>query len=179
MKTEKTVSAVIFAALICAAGFAQAAPIAPKLHLTKKGKILNYGFKGPCPDAKAVGIPAYPGSVCYGRGAPSKTSRIVYLMTSADAAAVANWYAKKLPGWKRSELKLLHEIDFKPPHKKKTAEQRREDLEEHWGQGTIGPSVTVRGMRKEDVREKKMFYAFDGTPATIIEIDYVITGSKK
>ena len=42
-------------ALIFSTGLALAAPIAPRVPVTKSGKAINYGWKGVCPDEMVFG----------------------------------------------------------------------------------------------------------------------------
>lgn len=145
---------------LCTQG-ALAAPIAPKAAVTKDGKMLNYGFAGPCPEQKAVGVSAFPGSVCYKAAALSKKTAFVDLMTAAKPAKVADWYGKHLNGWTRTKA-VSGEIVFTPPGER-TNSAIAAFTDVH---------VSVKRLSKGMAKLKKMFYTFKGTPATVISISY-------
>lgn len=167
---NKTVLLAAFAALIpmlWAQGVG-AASIAPRVPVTKEGKLINYDWKGSCPDEKAVGVPAYPRSVCTKAASLSKSSAVVELLSDADAAEVVSWYAKHLSGWGHTKV-ASGEIIFTPPG----VDPNRVYA------GYTDVNVTIEKLSNGKAKLKKMIYAFKGTPATAISIWYAIGGSKQ
>lgn len=145
---------------------ANAAPIAPRAQVTKDGKLLNYDWKGACPDEKAVGVPAYPDSVCIKAAPFNKSSAFVDLMSGADAVSVAAWYAKHLHGWRRTKS-ATGDIVFTPPGESSN-DATAEFSDVH---------VSIQALSPTQARLKKMIYEFDGTPATVVDIWYSLKGN--
>jgi hypothetical protein len=108
MKQVLTAALCAGAALaICTTAYA--APYAPVPPLSKDGKqMLAFTHKSPakCPDASAVDIPAYPGSLCLGMvtmtsGPASKRwYPRVKIVSTAPLSTVTAWYKSHLgKGW--------------------------------------------------------------------------------
>jgi hypothetical protein len=140
---------------------AMAAPIAPKAPVTKLGKYGVVRATGPCPDEKAVGVPAYPGSVCLKSAAFNADNAFVDLMSADNASKVSDWYAKHLHGWVKTKS-VTGAIVFTPPGER-TNNAIAEFTDVH---------VTVKMLKKSESKLKKRFYVFAGTPASVVAIQY-------
>lgn len=147
---------------------ASAAPIAPKAPVTKQGEYSVLRADGPCPDEKAVGVPAYPGSVCLKAATFDTFTAFVNLMTTDDVTKVADWYAKHLRGWTRTRT-LSGDIVFTPPGERTNP--------------TIAAftkvHVLVEKLEKAKSQLKKSFYVFEGIPASLISIHYSTLAQRK
>ncbi len=167
---NKTVISLASFALLCLLG-AQAAnaaqPIAPRVPVTKEGKLINYDWKGTCPSESKVGVPAYPGSLCTKAAMFNNSSGFVELMTSANVAEVVSWYSGHLSGWGHTKVESGEDI-FVPPGV---------DLKRVYP-GYSDTNITIKNMTAGDVKLKKMIYAFKGTPKALINIYYDINSKK-
>lgn len=113
MTTRETATVMSVSGLLCvsvlmlACARAWAAPIAPHPPFSKLALKVQAAQPGKkvksCPEASAVGIPAYPGSFCvaYTEIASNghKDLPLVILVSKADPTTVRHWYAKHLSGW--------------------------------------------------------------------------------
>ncbi len=168
MNARKYFPIAVAAVLVFSTGLALAAPIAPRVPVTKSGKAINYGWKGECPDESLVGVPAYPGSLCTKAAKFNNASAFVELVTGAGAGAVVSWYSGHLSGWGNKKV-MSGDVIFVPPGV---------DLNRVYP-GYADVNITIEKLSPANAKIKKMIYAFKSTPKTLITIYYDIKGGGK
>ena len=167
IKTALSTSVALFVCVLWA-NSAMSAPIAPKAPVTKFGKNSVLRTDKPCPDAKLVAVPAYPGSVCLKASDFDTFTAKVTLMTADDANKVADWYAKQLRSWTKTKT-ISGNIVFTPPGERTNP--------------TIAAftkvHVAVKPLDEANAKLKKSLYVFKGVPASIISIQYSTLARRK
>ncbi|GEM_PF-2690279 len=167
-KTGISLASFVLLCLLGAQTANAAQPIAPRVPVTKEGKLINYDWKGTCPPQSEVGVPAYPGSLCTKAAMFNKHSGFVELISGTSAAAVVSWYSGHLSGWRHTKV-MSGDVIFVPPGV---------DLNRVYP-GYSDTNITIHKLTAGGVKLKKMIYAFQGTPKTLITIDYEVNGGMR